>query len=271
MAIRAGSGLGDSIYLQSIARHLLLKGHQVEVCTDWPDVFRPLFPQLRVSQFRRENIQRVAHYTARKQVKGTDQFQDMCVTARIHEPVELRLDWKPIYHRYSGAVREAKKPVILVQLPRAPMGRVDGFGAELLPDCRVIQRVIGALNGRAHLVQVGSGAPLYRFEGINLNLANRTSVADLIDLASVAHGFLGYVSFIVPLAESLNKPALLVWSRRGLNSTERRADFIRAITPQKILHKPSSRAIIDDCADDEVRRAADELLDASAACRALPG
>jgi hypothetical protein len=59
----------------------------------------------------------------------------------------------------------------------------------------------------------------------------------------VAHGFIGYVSFIVPLAESLMKPALLVWSSRGLRGTHQ---YIQRITPKKVLHRPSSRWAMDN-------------------------
>jgi hypothetical protein len=265
ISIRAGSGLGDSLYLQSVARHLVETGHKVEVCSNWRDVFDPLKGKIVLSGFRREYINRVAHYTGRKGNPTTDQFQDCCISAGITDPVDLRLDWEVRNKLLIETVRKSGKPVVLVQLPRSPMARTDGFGAELLPDCRVIQAAIDSLKGRAFVVQVGSGVPLFRFKGIDLDLANRTMVRDLIDLASQADGFLGYCSFIIPLAESFSKPALLVWSRRGLNSTAPRGDFIRAITPQKVLHrKESSKFIIDDCAQDDVTRAAHELLDASA-------
>jgi hypothetical protein len=136
-----------------------------------------------------------------------------------------------------------------VQLPREPFARLDGFGRELLPDCRVIQRAIDRLKRHAFVIQVGAGKSSYSFDGLDLDLADRTTIAGLIDLACVAQGFLGYCSFIIPLAESLAKPELLIWSRRGLNS---RNPFIHAITPQKILHRKSSRAIIDDCTDREL-------------------
>jgi ADP-heptose:LPS heptosyltransferase len=128
------------------------------------------------------------------------------------------------------------------------MGRTDGFGRELLPDCRVIQRIIDRLRGKVDLVQIGSGRCLFGFEGINYDLANKTTVKQLIDVATVADAFIGYVSFLVPLAESLNKPAFFVWSRKGLKSREK---FISRVTPQKVLEKPSSKWVTDDCLNPE--------------------
>lgn len=261
IAIRAGSGLGDSIYLQSIARHLIERGKKVEVCSNWREVFEPIRDRVLISPFRRDHIHRVAHYTGRKYAPGTDQFQDMCLSAGIAEPVDLRLDWTVRNRLLIEKARVAGKPIVLVMLPRTPMGRKDGFGAELLPDCRTIQAAIDAIKGQAFIVQIGSGVPLFRFTGIDLDLANRTMVRDIIDLASAAHGFLGYVSFIVPLAESFSKPALLVWSRQGLNSKADRGEFIRAITPKKILHRASSHAVIDDCSREEITQAAHALLE----------
>lgn len=269
ISIRAGMGLGDALYLQSIVRHLLKRGNKLEVCTAWPDVFRPVKSQIILSEFRRERITRVAHYTDRKRISGTDQFQDCCLRAGIPEPVDLRLDWEPLNLDLVRGLRYKLRPIVVVQLPRAPMDRTDGFGADLLPNCGVIQRAIDMIGNRAYFVQVGSGAPLYRFSGIDLDLANKTSVTDLLDVGYAADAFLGYVSYIVPLAESLKKPALLIWSRKGLNSIEPRREFIRSITPQKILHRESSRAVIDDCSQAELAGAVHGLCDQIASAQNL--
>ncbi len=138
------------------------------------------------------------------------------------------------------------------------MDRKDSFGAELLPDCRTIDRLIAMARERgAFVVQIGAGRPLYRLSGIDLDLANQTSVTDLLDIATEVDGFLGYVSFIVPLAESLDKRALLVWSRRGLAAGH---PYVRQITPQKVLEKATSRAVFDDATEAQLIGAVNELL-----------
>ena len=240
-AIRGGAGLGDSIYMQSVVRHL---GGELEVCTNYPDVFRGL--NVKLSPFRKTNIQILAHYSMRKGVQGTTQFEDVCHTAGIREPVDLRLDWTPT----SDPGIEG--PFLCVQLPRTPMGRTDGFGKELLPDCRVIQRLIDKAKDRYTIVQIGSGEPLYRFTGIDVDLANQTTVAQLIDVVNASDACLGYPSFIVPLAESLDKPVTVVWSRRGLKAAH---EYVRRITPAKVLHKKSSRYLIDDATEEQIAQA----------------
>lgn len=255
-SIRGGRGLGDSIYVQAVARHIIkTRGERLRVCADYPDVFRPLEDMVELVPHRRTNIDYLAHYSARKSLP-TNQFVDCCQTAGIQEPVELRIDWTPT-SRIGEQMKEAGRPIVCVQLPRTPMARTDGFGAELLPDCRVIQRMIDALKGRALIVQVGAGAALFKFSGIDVDLANKTNVCELFDVALAADGFLGYVSFLVPLAEALDKPALFVWSSRGLRAGH---PYVRQITPEKVLFKASSRHVMDNWSSDRIYEAVNAFL-----------
>jgi hypothetical protein len=242
-SIRGGMGFGDALYVQSVARHIVKSGQKLRVRTAWPDVFRPLEGMVETVPFARQGVDILAHYSQRKPIQGTTQFQDCCISAGIKEPVEMRLDWKVVKQGLADKVRQSGKPVLVVQLPRTPMGRTDGFGASLLPDCRVIQRFIDEAKPDHFIVQIGAGEPLFKFRGIDMDLANKTSVCETIDVASVADRFLGYVSFLVPLAESFGKPALFVWSRKGLKD---RMQYVRQITPQKVLHQPTSKFVFDD-------------------------
>lgn len=256
-AIRCGRGLGDSIYLQSVARHLVeTRGIRLEVRSDYPDVFRPLGNSVVVTPFSREGIQIMAHYSMRKNLQGTTQFQDCCGAAGITEPVKFFLDWPRGSGPYVDKVLAPGRPVVCVQLPRYPMGREDGYGLDLLPDCKAIQRLIDGLQGKATLVQIGAGQQLFRFKGIDIDLANQTTVAEMLDVASVATGFLGYCSFILPLAESLDKPVMLVWSRKGLKSGN---PFISSVTPAKLLHKETSMTVLDNATDEQQALALEKL------------
>lgn len=250
ISVRAGSGLGDAIYLQSIARHLVERGEKVEVCSDWPEVFRYL--PVHVAPFRRFPVDRNAHYSMRRHVKDTTQFQDCCIQAGLPKSIDLRLDWEPVRPGLVETLQKVGKPIVCVQLPRAPFGRKDGFGMELLPDLRAIQRAIDALKDEAFIVQLGAGEALHNFQGIDLDLSGKTTVSDLIDVAWSASAFLGYCSFFIPLAESLNKPALIVWSRKGLSSPHQ---VVRQINPGKIPHKLSTRSVFDDCSNNEIIQA----------------
>ncbi len=252
-SIRCGRGLGDSIYLQSVVRHLINRdGEPLKVRSDWPDVFAPLGDMVEVTPFTRLGVDILAHYATRKKIEGTTQFRDCCINAGIAEPVELRLDWAIRKTDLTDQLLSFGKPIVCIQLPRAPMGRTDGFGLELLPDCRVIQKIIDGLRGRATIVQVGAGTPLFDFVGIDIDLSNKTTVKELIDVAAIANGFAGYCSFILALAESLHKPTMMVWARAGLNSKDL---YVRQITPKKIIEHATTRYVIDDCTHQELAKA----------------
>lgn len=257
--MRGGRGLGDTIYLQSIARHMTEDGEtRVRVASDYADVFIPLGRRVQVIPFTRTGVDIVAHYVGRKAMAGTSQFADMCWQAAIRKPIDLRLDWKPIDTDIVQRVKGAGRPVVCVQLPRSPMGRIDGFGADLLPTQQAMQDIVNELGKHFAVMQVGSGRALYHLRGIDIDLANQTSVSQMLDAASQADAFFGYPSFIIPLAESLGKPGLFLWSRAGLKSLQ---PFIAQITPEKLLHKPGlSRAIMDNAKPEQIHAAVTSLL-----------
>lgn len=256
-AIRAGMGLGDALYLQSVVRHLALKGQRLEVRTEWPDVFRPLNGSVSLAPFSRAGAPIVAHYTSRKGVPGTTQFQDSCMNAGIRESVEMKLDWKVQNTALVERVRQAAelKPIVLVQLMRPPMNRRDRFGASLLPNAAVMQSCVDRLRLRAFTVLVGSGVCVHPLKNVDLDLSNQTSVSDLLDVSSIASAFFGYVSFFVPLAESFGKPAFFVWSHRGLDDA---VAYVRNITPEKVLHrKDLCRFVVDSWPTTQIEEALD--------------
>lgn len=258
-AIRCGRGLGDSIYLESVCRHLIEKnGEPLRVYSDWPDVFRPLGDKAKVVPFGRTGIDILAHYATRKSAKGTTQFQDCCINAGIREPVELRLDWVANQSATVDRLLSFGKPILCIGLPRSPMGRTDGFGKELLPRGEVTQKIIDRIHDRFTTVQVGAGTPLFKYRGIDVDLANRTTVAEMLDVCHAAAGFIGYVSFVLPVAESMRKPALMVWSRAGLND---RQEYVRQITPEKVIeHKQDTMVVMDDAQDFEIEGKANAFL-----------
>jgi len=263
ISVRSGkNGLGDALYLQSVVRHFVRQGYLVEACSRWPELFLPLKDSVKVVPFRRDRIDRIAHYSIRMlQKSNTDQFVDCCIQAEIKEPVELKLDWEIITNNVlvDFVKREAKgKPIVLVQLPREPMGREDGFARDLLPRPEAYQQAIRAISDRALIVQVGKGDSVYELKNIDIDLSDKTSISSLLDLALICDAMLGYVSYFVPLAESFDKKLLCVWSRKGLQSRE---EYLRRLTPHKIFHKRSCSAVMDDDSEDSIAKSARLLLE----------
>jgi hypothetical protein len=256
-SIRCGRGLGDSIYLESVCRHLIeTTGQPLRVASDWPDVFEPLNGDVSVVPFTRTGIDILAHYAMRKGDPTTTQFRDCCIGAGIKEQVELRLDWIPTTS--IAAKLQTDKPIVCIGLPRAPMGRVDGFGKEILPRHGVTQAIIDRLKGRATIVQIGAGEPLHQYRGIDVDLANKTTVAELLDVCHAASGFIGYVSFVLAIADAMHKPSLMVWARAGLNAKQ---EYVRQISPSKIIeYKDRCSVVFDDEGREEIEEVADAFL-----------
>ena len=256
--IRGGKGLGDALYVQAVARHIVAGGERIAVATAWPDVYAPLGDRVECVPFRKSDIQILAHYALRKHQR-TDQFTDVCLQAGLPGAVDLRLDWTIRDAVLVESLRReaAGRQICLVQLPRVPMDRKDGFGAELLPDGRALQRAVDTLRGRVLLVQVGAGRALYKLSGLDVDLAGQTTVAQLLDVATAADGALGYVSYILPLCESLGKPSMLIWSRRGLKSP---VGFVRQITPAKTIHRTDLARWVRDGEADDVEGTANAFL-----------
>lgn len=230
LRIRSGSGLGDAIYLQAIVRHLLRCGQSLEICTNFPEVFSQL--PVKTAEFSRQNIDVIAHYTRHK-FESSTQFDDCCTLAGL-KGVEYKLDWK--------VQKDFDLPdnSLLVFAPREPWGRQDGYGMELLPDLDVFEDILSRLD--YFKVLIGKDRPLRDIK-CDLDLVGKTSVTDLIDLGVQCNAMYGQISHMVPLAESLDKKCLILFSKKGLECTDQR---ISSITPRKICHKNTSYHLIDD-------------------------
>lgn len=248
--IRGGSGLGDAIYVRVIADHLIACGYEVEACTNYPEVF--LGSRAKTSPFRRNRVDVLCHYSARKYRLDTTQWEDVCGTAGLGA-LPLRIEWAV---RNIGLVERilqeaGGRKIVVVHGGRVPMGRTDGFGKELLPCRSAFDATLAELND-CFLVQVGKGEQLYRIRS-DLNLCGETSVSDLFDIASISSGMVAQCSYAVPLAECLDKPLLAIWSAAGMKSSQQ---YVKAITPKKILSKASSSFVVDDWQEDQIEQAA---------------
>jgi hypothetical protein len=252
--IRCGRGLGDSLYLQGVVRHLLSKGQQLTAVSDYPEIFSQL--GIKVIPFTRERINIIAHYSMRRGYQETSQFKDCLLQAGITEKAEFRLDWQVQNKKLVHSLKRYRKPIVLVQMVRPPMARTDGFGMSVLPKMDVIQSIIDKLHDTCLIVQIGAGKQLHTFNNIDVDLSDKTSIKDLLDIASQCDAMLGYPSYMIPLAESFDKPALFVWSHKALASGDQ---VIRTMTPKKLLYK-DNRYVIDNWNSDKITEIADDFL-----------
>ena len=237
--LRGGSGLGDSLYLRPIVEHLERQGKNVTVMTEFPEVFRGT--RALTERFNRNNITITAHYPHGKNNDKTNQWQDILESARLGH-IPLRFTWNQTDRAFVDAVRKraGNRHIILVIGGREPMGRSDGFGAELLPWRGAFDYVLDNLRD-CYTVRVGKGQKAYDLR-VDEDLSNKTTVCQLMDLAQSCSAVVGQCSYAIPLAEGFDKPLMAVWARAG---TESRQPYIKTITPNKILSKGSSWWVFD--------------------------
>lgn len=253
--VRGGSGLGDSLYVRAVAEHLVREGKEVTVKSNFPGVFAGL--RVQIDPFTRQGADVIAHYSSLRALQGTTQWQDICTTARIPK-IPFVIPWAVVNRPLVKEVKAeaAGRPIVILNGGRPPMGRKDGYGREMLPKSAAFEQVLARLAG-CFIVKVGNDEEVYPLPS-NLDLSGKTSPADLLDMAYISRGLVGQCSFMVPLAEGLDKPMLAVWAAAGLRSP---TPFIRFCTPVKVLSKPSSVHVMDDWPQDRIEKVADEFAD----------
>lgn len=238
--LRGGSGLGDALYLRPIVEHLDRQGKPVTVCSDYPDVFTGT--NATTAAFSRQNINMLAHYATAsgKNSRNTNQWQDICNSAKV--ACDLRFTWETVNQKWVDQVRRRAdgRPVVLVIGGREPMARNDGYGRVLLPLKRAFDVALEEMQD-CFTIRIGQPPTLYELD-CRWDLTDRTSVPDLIDLAKECDAVVGQCSFAVPLAEGFDKPLLAVWAAAGMLCN---VAYLKTITPQKILSKPSSKWVVD--------------------------
>lgn len=254
--LRGPSGLGDAIYLRPIADYFAGGPRPVIVTSNYPDAFRGI--KVEVVPFEKKSVDTVAHYSSGKHLRGTSQFQDMCISAGVPSTLPFCINWKPLNHELIERVKEEAKgrKILLVHGGRTPMGRPnDPMALELLPKegffCSVVDQFQDCLR-----VRIGKGDEQYPIP-FDLDLQGETSVTDLFDLAQLCDGVVAQCSFAVPLAEIFRRKLLAVWSGSGMRSL---SQFIRLITPDKVLGFPqTSRYLIDEWSSSKAKDVVDEF------------
>ncbi len=240
--------MGDGMYVRAVCEHLAKTHSDITACTNYPELFDGT--GIGTAPFSRQNIDRLAHYSARKAKTDSCQWDDVCDAAQIP-----RIPLKIAHQVRNRAMIERLrifadgKPMILVHGGRVPMGRTDGFGKELLPNVEAFGAVLEALHD-CFLIQIGNAEQVYALD-CDITLNGSTTVTDLLDLGLACDGVVAQCSFAVPLAEVFDKPFLAVWAARGMAMGVH--PYIRAIKPAKILSKPTSLHVVDDWTPEKIR------------------
>jgi len=260
--IRCGQGLGDAIYLQGVVAYLLSQGQKnLEVCTDWPDVFTHLRPHtvalkngtsskwfsdgtFDISPFSRQRINVIAHYSGRRRMKGTCQFEDCFISAGLSKSIDPDFKWKVTNPDLLDRIEAEAGPrkIVFLQHLRPPMDRKDDFGKEMIPTVSSLRQVLEGLNPeKSFVVKVGLGESLDDLP-FNMDLRNKLSVKELMDVGTIADVFVGQCSLIIPLSECLRTPAVIVFGAGIRTSKE---SFISSICPEKLLLRHARKGCLE--------------------------
>lgn len=251
--------MGDSFYTRVVTDYLISIGHEVCAYTFHADLFRNV--PCKVERFGKLSTDVIAHYVQGKNNPLTTQWQDVCDAAGIPR-IPFCFTWNIINHALVAHVREQARgrPMVLIHGGRAPMNRTDNFGIELLPEKRAFDQVQEAIYRDVLFVRIGEGKQKYAMDRVEVDLWGKTSVSDLLDIGVMCDAIIGPCSFVVPLAEAFDKPLLAIWAAAGMYHA--RHPYIKSITPQKVLSKPTSTFIVDDWTPEQIAAKARQFITA---------
>jgi hypothetical protein len=248
--IRGPSGLGDAIYVNSIAQEMLKFNHNVAIRTKYPDVFKYL--PVKTVPYSKGGGDREFNYGGKsRQRNETNQWQDLLIAARLDQNTPMSTKWEltniELFEKITEKAQGRK--VLVMSMPHRIFGdRQDDYGQELQPNWKKFIPILKAVKDTCYVVQIGRGHVCYRFDGISLDWANRTSVSDVMDFGVIGDIFLGQCGFIIPLAEGMNKPLFTIFSANCLTSKD---SFLNNITGRKVLSGKHSAWCFDNSKHDE--------------------
>lgn len=256
--IKCASGFGDSIYMYPITRYLLKQNRKLNliVMTDYKDIYKchPYRERIEFVKHSKDFANFKISYCGRKYKSGTSQFEDVCIAAEVPKDIKYNIDWKIQNKELIDNIKKLSsgKPICVVSAPFKPFGRVDEFGKELTVNFKRMNDLIARNKNDYYFIQTCKNTPEYILNNINLNLAGKTAISDVLDIMSIANRSVGQIGHILPLSEVFKVPCMLFFSRRGINCENR---FISSITYEKVVHyKKLVSFCVDDFSDVEIDR-----------------
>lgn len=240
--INAPRGLGDALHLRAIVLHLLSKGEDVTVFTQWPEVFSDVdvqtLPPDEAVKYPDLFSARACFQCLLPQVRKLSQFRNACLQAGVFEPIELNIQWNV---RNSALIDEIKgKRVLAYQ----PLKRAKNANDALLrPDRGVLRRLVSE---RSDCFRVRVGHPEYAEDDdivCELDLFGKTTISDVIDLVSVCELTISEPSFLSILAQCFDKRFVCLFSRTASQSSVKK---VAGVTPERILEKPHLATVVYD-------------------------
>lgn len=254
IGLKGASGLGDTIIAWPIVKYYAKRFDIVNYMTDYPELYETIpnvrcYPHKKLNYMidaagRKHPVDIRFTYCPRKYTPGSNQFEDSCISAKVSESIKLEIDWIIQNDNLVEDILAASlgKKICILAAPYEPFGRDDDFGKLLRIKPDIMQAIVDKYKDKVYFVQVGNNNVLHQIKGI-MNIINKTTVSDLMDLVQVADFTLAQVGNMLPLSEALGTPSFTIFSSDGLKSENR---FISSIKPEKVVTYPKiNKSVID--------------------------
>jgi len=255
--LKGASGLGDTIYAWPIVKWYAQKYDTVHYMTDYPELYETLknvicYKHLKTNDLGGGPVDVRFTYCARKYTPGTSQFEDSVLSAKIHEKLKLKIDWTIKNTDLVNNIisRSDEKKICVLAYPYEPFGREDEWGSMLRINQEVMQILIDRFKDRVFFIGTGNRFVLHKTNNVDMDLHEKTSVSDMMDLISICNLGLSQIGNMLPMCESLGKKNFLIFANKAMVQTENK--FINAITPEKTVHYKHLNCSVHDEMSHEV-------------------
>lgn len=232
---RGASGFGDAIYLYPAIKWWLTEAKldRVELLTDYPGVYDRLIKNHGLITRPRGTAKadRECRYGSRYADQSTTTYQDTLFMAGAPDNLPLEID----YESSKTFDFPGDKKLCIIRVPTIPMrGKPDGI--HLIPDNRIIQRIIDDNKKDFYFILAGNIEKNYRLDlnGIDFDLTGQLKACDLFKLISLSDMVLAQCGFFLPMCEALNKKCFVLYSSKAQKITH---PFFNYIRPQKTINK----------------------------------
>lgn len=244
IAIKGASGLGDCVYAVSIAEYYSKEYDNIYVMSDFPVLFEHLpkvkcFKHKKLNHIdlpdgRKKDIDKRFTYCGRKYTAGTTQFEDSYLSIHIKEKLEMNISWKVKNNELVDNIRKCAKDkkICILSAPYEPFGRDDEWGSLLRIKPDIMQTIVNNRDD-IYFIQVGNKYALHKISNVDLDLIDKTSVSDLMDLVCICDFGISQIGNLLPICECMNKKNFLIFAITGQNCGNK---FIEAVTPEKCVH-----------------------------------
>lgn len=265
LGMKSQSGLGDAVYVYPIVKHFSPKFDHIYLMNNYPEIFESIknvscHRHLKLNYIaipEGDNVRKIpvnirCTAGAGKYKQGTSQFEDILAFSGIGQKLDFKLDWSIHNPELINTIKLVAKgrPVCVVAAPYEPFGRDDGIGADMRINPKSIQRILDKFRKEILFITTGNRYCLHKLTAEH-DLVDQTSVSDLIDIVSISDMTLGQVGHMLPISESLGKKNFLVFAEKSFNSKEK---FIRAITPEKVVHYKHLNTSVKDTDDNIINK-----------------